>query len=62
MRHQVRQVVGETVKNQNLRLASMKKEERTSELMESVILYDVKEFEIKEVADGRPTIGFKLKK
>jgi hypothetical protein len=40
----------------------MKKEERTSELMESVILYDVKEFEIKEVADGRPTIGFKLKK
>ena len=58
----VRQVVGETVKNQNLRLASMKKEERTPELMESVIVEDVREFEIKEVSDGRPTIGFKIKK
>lgn len=54
----VRQVVGESVKNQNLRLASMKKEERTKELMEVIILDDVKEFEIKEVNE-KPKIGFK---
>lgn len=55
----VRQVVGEVVKNQNLRLASMKKEERTKELMEQIILDDVKEFEIKE-ADSKPvSLGFR---
>jgi SpoVK/Ycf46/Vps4 family AAA+-type ATPase len=56
----VRQVVGECVKNQHLRLAEMKKEERTPELMETIILADVKEFEIKVVdkKDGR--IGFKV--
>lgn len=54
----VRQVVGESVKNQNLRLASMKKEERTKELMDTIIFDDVKEFEIKEVED-KPKIGFK---
>ena len=58
----VRQVVGESVKNQHLRLASMKKEERTAELMETVIFEDVKEFEAKEISDGRPTIGFRIKK
>ena len=55
----VRQVVGESVKNQNLRLASMKKEERTKELMELVILDDVKEFEIKEISH-KPKLGFRM--
>ncbi len=55
----VRQIVGESVKNQNLRLASMKKEERTKELMESVILDDVKEFEIKETSH-KPRLGFQM--
>ncbi len=55
----VRQVVGEAVKNQNLRLASMKKEERTKELMEMVIFEDVKEFEIREIAH-KPKLGFQL--
>ncbi len=56
----VRQVVGESIKNQNLRLASMKKEERTPELMGSIILEDVTEFEIKELpSTGRPSIGFR---
>jgi SpoVK/Ycf46/Vps4 family AAA+-type ATPase len=55
----VRQVVGESVKNQNLRLASMKKEERTKELMEMIILEDVKEFEIKEVSH-KPRLGFRM--
>jgi energy-coupling factor transporter ATP-binding protein EcfA2 len=55
----VRQVVGEVVKNQNLRLASMKKEERTKELLETVILDDVKEFEIKEISH-KPKLGFRM--
>jgi AAA+ superfamily predicted ATPase len=55
----VRQVVGEAVKNQNLRLASMKKEERTKELMETVIFEDVKEFEIKETSH-KPKLGFQV--
>jgi SpoVK/Ycf46/Vps4 family AAA+-type ATPase len=56
----VRQVVGESVKNQNLRLASMKKEERTKELLETVIFEDVKEFEIKEVKPEKSRLGFKI--
>jgi len=55
----VRQVVGESVKKSNLRLASMKKEERTKELMETIILDDVKEFEIKEIAH-KPKLGFRV--
>jgi SpoVK/Ycf46/Vps4 family AAA+-type ATPase len=55
----VRQVVDETVRNQNLRLASMKKEERTKELLETVIFDDVKEFEIKEVTE-KLKMGFKF--
>lgn len=58
----VRQVVGESVKNQHLRLASMKKEERTPELMERIIYDDVKEFEIKEGKSNRPRLGFRTGK
>jgi hypothetical protein len=58
----VRQLVGEVIKNQNLRLAGMKKEERTPELMEGVILDDVKEFEIKGSGQSRPAIGFQFGK
>ena len=54
----VRQVVGESIKNQHLRLASMKKEERTKEIMDTVILDDVKEFEIKETNTVSRSIGF----
>jgi len=56
----VRQVVGEAVKNQHLRLASMKKEERTKELMEVIIFDDVKEFEIKETNAGGKSLGFEV--
>lgn len=58
----VRQVVGESVRNQHLRLASMTKEERTPELMETIILDDVKEFEIKPGKSKRPSIGFQTGK
>jgi hypothetical protein len=56
----VRQVVGESVKNQHLRLASMKKEERTQEIMDTIIFDDVKEFEIKETKSQRGKLGFKI--
>jgi AAA+ superfamily predicted ATPase len=58
----VRQVVGESIKNQHLRLASMKKEERTKEIMEKIILEDVKEFEIKETGTGSKSLGFEIGK
>lgn len=54
----VRQVVAEIIKNQHLRLASMKKEERTEAIMETIIFDDVKEFEIKESTTNRPSLGF----
>lgn len=55
----VRQTVTEAVRNQQLRLAHMKKEDRTPELMASLILEDVKEFELKDTAFGRhQRLGF----
>ncbi len=58
----VRQVVGEVIKNQNLRLASMKKEERSKEIIETVIFDDVKEFEIKEIKTQGSGMGFQVGK
>ncbi len=55
----VRQVVAESVKNQNLRLASMKKEDRTVDLLSTVGMQDVVEFELKETNIGKPKIGFR---
>lgn len=57
----VRQVVAESVKNQNLRLAAMKKEDRTPDLMRSLILDDVLEFQIKDTKAAYPRIGFRPK-
>lgn len=58
----VRQVVGEAVKNQHLRLAAMKKEDRTENLMKTIILDDVREFEIREKDNGKKAIGFSVGK
>jgi AAA+ superfamily predicted ATPase len=58
----VRQVVGEAVKNQHLRLAAMKKEERTEDLMRTIIFDDVREFEIREQDTGKKSIGFNVGK
>ena len=55
----VRQIVAESVKNQNLRLAAMKREDRTPDIMATIILDDVKEFDAKNVKSGRGKIGFK---
>jgi hypothetical protein len=40
----------------------MTKDERTPELMETIILDDVKEFEIKPGKSKRPSIGFQTGK
>lgn len=55
----VRQVVGEAIKNQHLRLAAMRKEDRVGEVMEVVLLGDVLEFEMKETTPLRAPIGFR---
>lgn len=60
----VRQVVAECVKNQNLRLAVIAKENRTAEMMNTIILDDVKEFDINEPnrwggGKKRSKIGFR---
>ncbi len=57
----VRQTVSEAVKNQNLRLASMKKEDRTADLMATVIFDDVREFELKDSEFERHKLGFRMK-
>lgn len=54
----VRQVVAESVKNQHLRLAGMKKEERTAELLATVLFEDVKEFELRLHDNKGKRIGF----
>lgn len=56
----VRQVVAESVRNQNLRLASMKKEERTPAMIATVTLDDVREFVIREDSHGSHPIGFQV--
>jgi SpoVK/Ycf46/Vps4 family AAA+-type ATPase len=58
----VRQVVAECVKNQNLRLAAMKKADRTKEIMSTIILDDVKEFEMKDDGAKATRIGFRTGK
>jgi SpoVK/Ycf46/Vps4 family AAA+-type ATPase len=58
----VRQVVNESVKNQNLRLANISQKERTKEMLETIVLDDVKEFEIKELKTQKAKIGFQTTK
>lgn len=60
----VRQIVAECVKNQNLRLARMRKEDRKDSLLNTIILDDVKEFDINESnrwgqKNHRNAIGFR---
>ena len=55
----VRQTVAEAVKNQNLRLASIPKDQRTVEMISTVVMHDVIEFELKPPAGSKGKIGFK---
>jgi len=55
----VRNVVDEAIKNQNLRLAAMDSSKRTIEMIRSLTIDDVTEFEVKQ-GTQRTGVGFKL--
>lgn len=54
----VRQVIGEAVKNQHLRMASLPSSERTASVLSSLTIDDVREFEVKEEG-SRSQLGFR---
>lgn len=54
----VRQVIGESVKNQHLRMASLPAAERTKEALVQLTIDDVSEFVVKE-EKSRATLGFR---
>ena len=54
---EIRKLVVDAVQNQNLRLASMSKEHRTKDMLETLTLEDLKEFKIQE--GKRSSLGFK---
>jgi SpoVK/Ycf46/Vps4 family AAA+-type ATPase len=56
----VRNISAEVVKNQNLRMAAMAMEKRTPEMIATIILDDVKEFEVTGQKQDKRTMGFKL--
>ncbi len=58
----VRQTIAEAIKNQHLRLADMKKEERTEEMLQTLIFEDVKEFTVEDVRSQGSSLGFKIGK
>jgi ribosomal protein L15E len=55
----VRQMVGEVVKKQNLRLAGMEASKRTPEELETLNFDDVKHLEI-AASENKQTLGFRL--
>lgn len=54
----VRQVIGEAVKNQHLRMASLAQAERTAQVLSTMTFDDVSEFEVKSEG-GRSQLGFR---
>jgi SpoVK/Ycf46/Vps4 family AAA+-type ATPase len=54
----VRQIIGEAVKNQHLRMASMDSAARTKETLKTLTLEDVAEFVVKE-EKSKATLGFR---
>ncbi|MFN8297987.1 MAG: AAA family ATPase [Chitinophagales bacterium] len=54
---EIRKFILEAVQNQNLRLASISKEHRTKEMLDTLTLEDLKEFKIQE--GKRSSLGFK---
>lgn len=58
---EVRKLVGEVIRNQNLRMAGLPVKGRTPEALETVILDDVDDFVVKPVVK-RPVVGFKSQK
>ncbi|MFH0865826.1 MAG: AAA family ATPase [Bacteroidota bacterium] len=56
----VRNVAAEAVKNQNLRMAATAAEKRTPEMIVTITLEDVKEFEVTGQKQEKTTMGYKL--
>ncbi|MBX9850381.1 MAG: AAA family ATPase [Cytophagaceae bacterium] len=57
----VRKVIHEAIKNQNLRMASLHANERSPEILQTLTLDDVKEFDpSKDVSNKSQGIGFRL--
>lgn len=56
----VRQVIAETIKNQNLRLAGMPASERTTMHLQTILISDVKEFVIENKRATGGSLGFKI--
>ena len=54
---EIRKALGEAVKNQNLRLAEMTKEQRTKDMISTVTLKDVEELPT-EIKQEKPKLGF----
>ena len=58
---EVRKVIEEAIKNRDLRVASMPKEQRTPEILSVITYADVEEFKLADQdSDGRKRIGFTL--
>jgi SpoVK/Ycf46/Vps4 family AAA+-type ATPase len=57
----VRQIIGESVKNQHLRMASLTASERTSAALSTLTMEDVAEFELKNET-SRQQLGFRFGK
>jgi SpoVK/Ycf46/Vps4 family AAA+-type ATPase len=55
----VRQVIGESVKNQHLRMASLSSAERTADALSTLTMEDVAEFELKNET-ARQQLGFRF--
>ncbi len=56
----VRKVIEETIKNQHLRLAKLPSEQRTIEMINTILFEDVEEFKIEDKPNSGPrSIGFK---
>ena len=55
----VRKIVKQSVRQQHLRMAAMSSEERTEEMIQTVVLEDVQEFSLMEEQDRGSTIGFR---
>ncbi len=56
----VRQIVGDAVKHQNLRMASLAAAQRTTKDLETLTLDDVKHLVATKQEDGKPRLGFRL--
>lgn len=56
----VRQVIGECIKNQNLRLSDLASSDRTAKHLETLILSDVMEFETDSKRSSGGNLGFKF--